>query len=178
MKDSPGRPRGNRNRAARGRGPEQRAENEARSLQEMDREEFEALLAAQPLAVIETNYVAPGGEYSALYPDLLQAVLQNNTQEEIRDVVVAFAAWDEDQLPVKMEGQSDPGGGAYKSAPPPVFCRPPFSPGGKPRFSPLFLDTRRPAILKQNKSSRNGGLDGACSKWAGLARAEYTGVTA
>ena len=46
-------------------------------------------------------------EYKSLYPDVLQAILVNNTQSDIKDVVVAFAAWDENDLPVLIKGQFD-----------------------------------------------------------------------
>ncbi len=76
-------------------------------------EDLEAALAAQPVRVTSTEYVVQDDKYKALYPDMLQAILQNDTQDDIRDAVVAFAAWDEHGLPVKIKGQFDFSDGDY-----------------------------------------------------------------
>lgn len=75
--------------------------------------ELEANLATQPLAVISTQYVVQDDQYKALYPDMLQAVIQNNSQADIKNAVIAFVAWDSNALPVKIEGQYDISGGSY-----------------------------------------------------------------
>ncbi len=75
--------------------------------------DFENLLTSQPLAVIKTKYRRQGEQYKFLYPDKLQAILQNNTTEDIKNAVVAFVAWDSNNLPVKIKGQFDFGGGSY-----------------------------------------------------------------
>ena len=72
--------------------------------QEMNLADFEKLLMEQPLAVISTQYIVQDEQYKFLYPDMLQAVLKNNTTEDIKDAVVAFVAWDENNLPMKIEG--------------------------------------------------------------------------
>lgn len=76
-------------------------------------EEFEALLAEQPLSIISTEYVVQDDNYKALYPDMLQAVLQNNTTSDIKNAVVAFVAWDSNNLPVKIKGKRSFDDGAY-----------------------------------------------------------------
>ncbi len=76
-------------------------------------EDLEAALAAQPVRVTSAEYVVQDDKYKALYPDMLQAILQNDTQDDIRDAVVAFAAWDEHGLPVKIKGQFDFSDGNY-----------------------------------------------------------------
>ncbi len=70
-----------------------------------DSEELEASLAGQPVFVSSTKYVVQDERYKSLYPDMLQAVIQNNSEDDIRDAVVAFAAWDANGLPVKIKGQ-------------------------------------------------------------------------
>ena len=82
--------------------------NKAISAQELD-----SLLAQQPLYVSKTEYVVQSEEYKTLYPDMLQAILQSNTTDDIKDAVVAFVAWDSNGLPVKIEGQFDFGDGSY-----------------------------------------------------------------
>lgn len=59
------------------------------------------------LVVSEARLLVQSEEYKSLYPDVLQAILVNNTQSDIKDVVVAFAAWDENDLPVLIKGQFD-----------------------------------------------------------------------
>ena len=75
--------------------------------------EFEALQAEQPLAVVETNYLVQDEQYKSLYPDMLQAIVQNNTGLDIKDAVVAFVGWDVNNLPVKLKGSIDFSGGSY-----------------------------------------------------------------
>ena len=63
--------------------------------------------------IIKTEYVVQDEKYKSLYPDMLQVVLQNNTTEDIKNAVVAFVAWDKNNLHVKIEGQLDFDGGSY-----------------------------------------------------------------
>lgn len=67
-------------------------------------EELEASLASQPVFVSSTQYVVQDEQYKSLYPDLLQAIVQNNSEDEIRDAVIAFVGWDANGLPVKIKG--------------------------------------------------------------------------
>lgn len=59
------------------------------------------------LVVSEARLLVQSKEYKSLYPDVLQAILVNNTQSDIKDAVVAFVAWDENDLPVLIKGQFD-----------------------------------------------------------------------
>ena len=81
--------------------------------QEMSITEFEELLSEQPLAVISTKYIVQDEQYKSIYPDMLQAIVQNNTTEDIKNAVVAFVAWDSNSLPVKIKGQFDFGETTY-----------------------------------------------------------------
>ncbi len=76
-------------------------------------EEILAAIEEQPFKVISTDYIVQSDEYKSIYPDMLQAVLENNTELDIKSAVVAFVAWDKNGLPVKIEGQFDFNGGAY-----------------------------------------------------------------
>ncbi len=76
-------------------------------------QEFEELLSKAPLSVKSTKYVVQNDEYKALYPDMLQAIFQNNTVYDIKNATLAFVAWDKNSLPVKIEGQFDFIGGEY-----------------------------------------------------------------
>lgn len=73
----------------------------------LDTKEFDALLEQQPLCVTKTKYVVQDTEYKTLFPDMLHAQLKNNTNQDIKNAVIAFVAWDENGLPVKIEGQFD-----------------------------------------------------------------------
>jgi len=70
-------------------------------------------LDAQELGIIETKYVVQDTEYKSLYPDLLQAIIRNDTKVDIKNAVVAFVAWDENKLPVKVKGSFDFSDGSY-----------------------------------------------------------------
>lgn len=75
--------------------------------------EFETLLSGLPMTVESTKYVVQDENYKSLYPDMLRAVIRNNTASDIRDAIVAFVAWDENSLPIKIKGDMDFTGGAY-----------------------------------------------------------------
>jgi len=75
--------------------------------------EFMATLSNLPVAVVGARCVVQSTEYKSLYPDYLQAIITNNSQDDIRDLVVAFAAWDENGMPVKLRGQYDFGSAEY-----------------------------------------------------------------
>lgn len=79
----------------------------------MNISEFEDLQAQMPLSVISTNYYVQDEKYKTLYPDVLQAVIQNNTSSDIKDAVIAFVAWDSNNLPVKIKGSMDFKDGTY-----------------------------------------------------------------
>ncbi|GFI62231.1 hypothetical protein IMSAG049_01407 [Clostridiales bacterium] len=79
--------------------------DESKKTELMTLEELETKLAEQPVIVTYTDYVIQSDEYKALYPDGLQAILKNNSEDDIKDAVVAFVAWDENNLPVKIKGQ-------------------------------------------------------------------------
>lgn len=64
---------------------------------------FDKLIAGQALAVTSTKYVVQDARFKSLYPDMLQAILKNNTASDIKDAVVAFVAWDKNNLPVKIK---------------------------------------------------------------------------
>lgn len=80
---------------------------------EMTADELEQILSEQELTVVKTNYLVQDDELKALYPDMLQAIIRNNSDQDIKDAVVAFVAWDENGLPVKIKARFDFSGGAY-----------------------------------------------------------------
>lgn len=49
--------------------------------------EFDALLSQMPVFVKSTQYIVQHDQYKSLYPDMLQAVLQNNTSCDIKNAL-------------------------------------------------------------------------------------------
>lgn len=87
--------------------------NQKSESMEMNVAEFEELLTQLPLAVVSTEYVVQDDTLKNLYPDMLQTEVINNTEEEIKDAVIALVAWDENHLPVKVKGNFDFTDGTY-----------------------------------------------------------------
>lgn len=81
--------------------------------QPVSKEELDAQLAKQPLTIIHTSYAVQSNKYKTPYPSMLQAVIQNNSGKDIKHAVIAFVAWDENGLPVKIAEKNDFTGGAY-----------------------------------------------------------------
>ena len=65
------------------------------------------------LYVSEAHLAVQSEEYKSLYPDLLQAILVNDTQDDIKDAVIAFMAWDANGLPVLLKAQFDFNAASY-----------------------------------------------------------------
>lgn len=59
------------------------------------------------LYVSDAYLTVQSAEYKSLYPDLFQAILVNNTKHDIKNVVIAFVAWDENNLPLLIKSQFD-----------------------------------------------------------------------
>lgn len=59
------------------------------------------------LYIQDARLLVQSNDYKALYPDMLQAILVNNTEYDIKNAVIAFMAWDANNLPVLIKGQFD-----------------------------------------------------------------------
>lgn len=81
--------------------------------EDLTAKELEAKLKKQPMFVVSTDYMVQSDEYKALYPDMLNAIFKNTSGKEIKNVKIAYAAWDKNNLPVKIVGQFDFDGGNY-----------------------------------------------------------------
>ena len=82
-------------------------------IRNMNCQEFDELLSTLPVSVVRTQYIVQDEEYKILYPDMLQAVIENNSDNDIKNVTIAFAAWDEHNLPVKIMQKNGQSEGAY-----------------------------------------------------------------
>lgn len=70
-------------------------------------EEFNSQVSRQPVVISKTEHIVRDNKSKLLYPDILTVAIQNNSDKDIKDVVVSFVAWDENNLPVKIEEQFD-----------------------------------------------------------------------
>lgn len=82
-------------------------------VEEFNAAKLEEEVAKQPLCVTSTEYFVQSTQWKTLYPDMLSAVIKNNSDKDIKNAVIAFVAWDSNNLPVKIEGQYDFNGGDY-----------------------------------------------------------------
>ncbi|NLD17629.1 MAG: hypothetical protein GX666_08625 [Tissierellia bacterium] len=80
---------------------------------EISREELDGIIAQQELAVIVSEYIIQSEDMKLIYPDMLNVILKNNTDDDIKDAIIAFVAWDKNGLPVKIKGQFDFTDGSY-----------------------------------------------------------------
>ena len=76
-------------------------------------ETLSSIMKTQPLYVSSTKYIIQDSRYKSLYPDLLSAVIYNNSDVAIRNAIVAYVAWDSNNLPVKIKGSIDFSDGSY-----------------------------------------------------------------
>lgn len=75
--------------------------------------ELEEAIDKQEVKITSTKYVIQDDKYKALYPDMLQAIIVNKSSYDLKSAIVAFVAWDANNLPVKIAGQYDYNGGSY-----------------------------------------------------------------
>lgn len=78
---------------------------------EMTAVELEEALNSQPVKITRTEYISQNKQF--LQPDLLSAVFQNDSGVDIKNAVLGFVAWDENNLPVKIKEQYDFTSGEY-----------------------------------------------------------------
>lgn len=92
---------------------DKKKDTETETEEELTAASVEERLAEQPVVVLSTQYYVQDEKYKYLYPDLLGAVIQNNTTQSLKKAVVAYVAWDSNNMPVKIETQYDYSGGDY-----------------------------------------------------------------
>ncbi|MBQ3574452.1 MAG: hypothetical protein IJA26_02195 [Clostridia bacterium] len=63
---------------------------------------LDARLQELPIVIIDTEIVVNSENYKSLYPDELSVIIRNDSEEDIRDIVLAYVAWDKNNLPVKI----------------------------------------------------------------------------
>src|SRR5699024_6595431 len=73
-------------------------EKEEKSLQQLQEEALNF-----PLKILKEEILIQDPNLKALYPDLYSVTVQNHTEVDIRDYVIALLAWDSNDLPVKIK---------------------------------------------------------------------------
>lgn len=68
--------------------------------------ELDDLCSSVPLPVVKQYYSVDSLDFKSLYPDILNAVVQNNSNDDIKNMVIAFFAWDKNNLPVLLKSSS------------------------------------------------------------------------
>lgn len=76
-------------------------------------ESLEKQLKGQDVTVEGEAYIIQDPEFKNLYPDMLSAIIKNNSTDDIRDVSYGFVAWDKNGLPVRLKGNIDFSNGSY-----------------------------------------------------------------
>lgn len=70
-------------------------------------------MQTQDVIVEDMEYLIQDEELKSLYPDMLSAIIKNNSDEDIRDITYGFVAWDKNGLPIKLKKDIDFGNGQY-----------------------------------------------------------------
>ena len=70
--------------------------------EESENKDLDTRLKELPLVIIDSEIVVNSEDLKSLYPDELSVVIRNDSKEDIRDVVIAYVAWDKNNLPVKI----------------------------------------------------------------------------
>lgn len=82
-------------------------EDEETEPPQLSASELKKAVKDQPCYVKGTKYAVQSDEYKALYPDIMIAKAVNNSGATIKDIVIAFAAWDKDGLPLILDEIDD-----------------------------------------------------------------------
>ena len=72
-------------------------------------EEEDKLVSVESARIVEQS-----DQYKALYPDMIEVVIKNNSDETIRNYTVGILDFDKNGYPVKIEGRFDFSGGSYE----------------------------------------------------------------
>lgn len=89
------------------------SELKARKAAETENNKNEESIVEGTVYVKEARLIVQSDDFKSLYPDALQAILVNDTNYDIKDVIVYFAAWDANNLPVLIKSQYQISNAAY-----------------------------------------------------------------
>lgn len=76
---------------------------------------YQKLFETDQLVIIESAKIAvQDTRWKTLYPDMMQAILTNNSQKTIKKMQVGFLGFDSNGYPLKIKSQFDYSGGNYE----------------------------------------------------------------
>lgn len=76
------------------------------SIEDIDQNKLESLLMAQNLYAVYAEYVGSGEDNKLLSSDIIGVGLENNSDDNIISVAVAYVAWDQNNKPIKFDNGS------------------------------------------------------------------------
>lgn len=68
----------------------------------------------QEVSVLSANVVSQSDNYKALYPDMLQSIIKNNTNKTIKNIKIGWLGFDSNNLPLKIQYQNNFGNANYE----------------------------------------------------------------
>jgi tetratricopeptide (TPR) repeat protein len=87
--------------------------NEEKKAEEL-RKRLEEMKANQEVSVDKVSIVIQSTQYKALYPDMIQAIIRNNSDKTIKNFKIGFLAFDSNGYPLKIKAQFDFSGGSFE----------------------------------------------------------------
>ena len=79
----------------------------------VDAVQLEQKLLDQDVVVENIQYLIQDTEHKALYPDMLSTIIKNNSDTDIKNITYGYVAWDDNGLPIRIQGDWDFSGGSY-----------------------------------------------------------------
>src|SRR5699024_6829755 len=79
----------------------------------VDAVQLEQKLLDQDVVVENIQYLIQNTEHKALYPDMLSTIIKNNSDTDIKNITYGYVAWDDNGLPIRIQGDWDFSGGSY-----------------------------------------------------------------
>ena len=67
------------------------------------RQELNTILSKLDVSVISATIIEGDDRYPLLYPDMLQATISNNSDDDIKSIIIQFVGWDKNNLPVRLK---------------------------------------------------------------------------
>ena len=69
------------------------------------KQEVEEARKNQLISVSSAKIISQSSQWKALYPDMIQVIVKNNSDETVKNMVVSSIAFDINGLPIKVKGQ-------------------------------------------------------------------------